>query len=238
MSKTVPALPSKRTLLLVGVAAASFVALGLAARESRVSGQPSLQRPTPSVGPAGQRGPFTYIIPATPAGDPGEPTMYGPFRLIPWGYDKPLTHTPPRTAGGQGIQQTHDAAVIRQSPLYKEPSFVPSGYHLGHISGYGRAGADIGVTLQYLGGRAPIEARREYITERPIDILMPAPNSNLVIETGRVGSAEALIEYIRPNVGIRDTFGRVRVTQGDIQLIVSGDGIPMADLIRMIESLR
>jgi hypothetical protein len=67
--------------------------LALAQQQPVETDPPPARQPdvTPVVGPAGQTGPFNFNIPEKVA-DPGDATMYGVYRLIPWGYAKALDY--------------------------------------------------------------------------------------------------------------------------------------------------
>lgn len=189
-------------------------------------------------------GPVNVIRPELPE-DPGEPTMYGPYRLVPYGYDKPLTYEGLKMSSGPtGVEVTRDAEVARASSLYAEPAYLPEGYVLTHLSGMGRGDAEEAVALQYKRPGNVISVTRTRFTFRPLDVHLWAPGAGVAVETGTIAGAPAVFSYPKPETPFPLPV-IVAFMEGDINTIVTARGFtreqpapPLEEVIKIAESIR
>lgn len=184
----------------LSVAIAVLLVAALATATSQEDDVPPAQPlVTPVVGPAGQAGPFNFVIPAT-VESPGTAQAYGDFRLIPYGYAASLPHTqelPVNLRGQTGeLSTTSDQSAVKASWLYKEPAELPTGYKLARVEGLGRGKADYGVVLSYEGPSFPLVIARQAVIQRPIDVHMYPASGNQISTrmVGSIGNVKAIFE--------------------------------------------
>lgn len=210
-----------------------YVAYSFVTEEPPPPPQPAT---VPSVGPSGQKPPFKFVIPTIPA-DVGEPTFYGPYRLVPYGYGKALPHTPPPAEGPTDVSFIDNPTIIRSSSLFREPSYLPPGYALVDIAGVGKGDAEISVSLRYEGPGFPIEVRISKILERPIDIYLPPDSgTEYIVETGTIAGAPAILEYPAPGTKYQLPVS-ISFVRDDVEIAVSGREIELDTIVRIAESV-
>lgn len=209
---------------------------------------PPLPTEIPLSGP-NMNEPVTYITPVPPPETPGESIFHGPFRLIPFGYQGPLTYTPPRSSTPTNVATfTGNETPIRVSSLFKEPGYLPKGYRLVRIAGSGWANAEYAVFLVYEGpgtmrmvGRDEeigiVEVRRQRIMETPIDVQIPpsGEGSFAVLETGYINSSPAVFVRFGPPFPVPG--GDVQFVTDGILTFIRGEGISFEELLRIAESM-
>ncbi|HZQ34848.1 MAG TPA: hypothetical protein VFD32_02870 [Dehalococcoidia bacterium] len=182
-----------------------------------------------------------------PATTTATPTVYGSFRLIPMGYTQPLhvhrLHCPSPTQTVPA-SMTQDASAVQRSSLFKQPSVVPAGYRLTHISGGGFGNAEQTVDLSYEGRGYPITITITRLTLLPVDVDLPRADGSypFIVEQAQVAGVPAIIDHQAFPLG--DDV-HVQFVVGEVLYKLSGQAKTLGDvpaliqqLVQMAESLR
>jgi len=156
--------------------------------------------PFPTPPPIAGR-PTVTIANATPIPEPAaQPTLYGPFRLFPSGYRQPLhsqrLHCPSPPPLPPFVNSA-DPAVVRQSPLFKEPAAVPAGYRLTEMRRRAAANVEGSVELYYEGPGDPISIEITQLVVLPVDYEYPFEGSQypFVFQQAQVAGVPAIIDH-------------------------------------------
>lgn len=198
------------------------------------SEEPATIVETVATGPAGQPGPTDIQKPNVPD-DPGEPTTYGPFRLVPFGYDDPAdsTRVPVPSCGNPGI--TSDLALLQSSVLDAGDIYVPQGFAKDlPVVATTCDGEVAGAKWQFAGDQAAlIEVVRRY-APTPIDVRRPQEDGwNELLKTEVEGV---------PAVGLRVKSGQpgpqalYLYSNGVLTLITANVG-DFAEVLKIAQSL-
>ena len=184
--------------------------------------------------------------PATPAVPEvtGEPVMWGPFRLVPYGYTKLLNHEKTSwTASGGELTMTRYPDIVKASSLYVEPRGIPANYTLTGYYGDGEGNAELTVGLTFESPVGSIMIVRSRLHETPWDVQLGPPDSFQTIRTGMVGDSPAVFTYPAP--GETDPLPvSVTFIQGDVMTFLESHGVdrknlslPLEKLIKIAESI-
>lgn len=170
--------------------------------------------------------------------------MYGPFRLIPFGYAKALRYEElVEVTESTGVELTRDPATVRQSSLFAEPSFLPAGYTLKELSGEGRGDAETEVFLRFERPGNEITISRTRITVTPLDVHLFSPDAGVAVQAGNVGRAPAVFIHPQPGNSVPLPV-IVAFAKDGIYTIVTARGFteqqpapPLEEVIKIAESI-
>lgn len=169
-----------------------------------------------------------------PPENPGEPVNYGPYRIIPWGYTRPLPRTElPRPEPGV---VSRDPAVLRRSSLWVEPAYLPPGFSLVQADTYD-AHSELIIHQVYKGGQASLEVLRKRVVFRPVDVYQWREGDLATLKTGRVGDYPAV--FLMPTPG-NERFKRYEVRfidRNGVETIVGGFGLEFDEVLRVATAL-
>lgn len=187
-------MPKRRRLVAAAALGALALASALVVSLLTVGGQesPSTAKriPGPSVGPAGQTGPITYLEnPATPF--TGEAKSFGPFRLLPPG-TKYIDRDGGFSPSPGDITSSNDIATVRASPLYVAP--VPDAQEI-ELTEERLKGDPFRFTATWAtGGKSIHLARVRYPDNQlPIDIYLHFPDSRVQVRPEMIAGKYAIV---------------------------------------------
>jgi len=192
--------------------------------------KPYVPLPTPPAA-AGQPN-AKFFVATQPPPTTATPTIHGPFRLIPMGYTQPLhvqqLHCPSPTQAVP-LRHTEDANLVRQSSLFRQPSFVPAGYQLAHLSGGGFANTEQTVDLGYEGPGFPIEITITRLTLLPVDVDLPPADGSypFIVEQAQVAGVPAIVDHQAFRL---DDDVHVQFVQGEVLYKLAGQARTLGDV--------
>jgi hypothetical protein len=161
--------------------------------------------------------------PPPPTYDP--PQMHGPYRLIAPTYVGPLAYRDdPAPAFPVGVV-SEDSEVVQRSPLYRPPAWMPQGYALETLR-TGDTGSEDAVGAVYTGPGQPVSITWVRRYTRPIDVILPGPDSVLALEAVTVQDKPGVLWYPKPGSsaasGLRASLSYM---EGDVEVTIMGQGL-------------
>lgn len=221
------------TLAALGALGAGIAVLVLT-RTGSIGQEPSTRSEQRTVGPSGQEGPVTVIVPNYPE-DPGEPVTKGEFRLLPFGYTDPNTPVPQPTCEKPSVDAAN-SEVLKSASSYANVGYVPNGFQSASPSATVVCDAEIRELKWSLPGpkAAPLEIVRGP-ARKPYDIRVPPPESWYTVEDGLVNGMPAIFLRNKPGLLGPQT---IYFFQGDVLTIIEGPVQDLAELIKVAEGLR
>jgi hypothetical protein len=189
--------------------------------------------------------PSAGIQDVSPGADPEDVSMYGVFRLIPWGYNGALDYQSVPYPEGQAVTVEGQAAVAG-SGLMREPAYLPDGYILAAVQGVKVGDTVVSIGLRYEGPFFPIYVGYEFKSRHPIDVHLNSPNAHSRIHTGTLGGLNAILE--EPIQGDRFQipisvrfFDDARNVETVVQWRVQGPAVSASqfkEILKIAQSLR
>jgi len=159
--------------------------------------------------------------PPPPTYDP--PQMHGPYRLIAPTYVGPLTYRDdPAPAFPVGVV-SEDREVVQRSPLYRPPAWLPQGYAPETLM-TGDTGSEDALGALYSGPGEPVWITWVRRYTRPIDVILPNPDSVLMFEPVTVDGKPGILWY--PKTGSSVASGlttSLSYMEGDVEITVMGE---------------
>lgn len=191
-----------------------------------------------SIAELGLQGQEVHCVePLPPNYDPS--AMHGPYRLVPPGYVGALTYESTVPADIPVGVVTTDPDALRASSLYREPSYLPSGYALASMD-TGDSDSESIIHMVFTGPGRPIEVSRIRRYTTPIDVFVASPKAERVVEATTINGKPAILSYPAPGSTMADIlFTRVSfVDDGLVETMVIGDGLDVGTAIEIARSLQ
>jgi hypothetical protein len=161
--------------------------------------------------------------PSPPTYDP--PQMHGSYRLIPATYVGPLTYRDDSAPVFPTGVVSDNAAVLKASPLYRQPAWLPEGYVL-QILRTGNTGSQDTLAARYDGPGQPISITWVHHYTWPIDVILPRPDSALTLEAIVVGDKEGILWYPKAaSSGASHLTTALSYVEGNVEISVMGEGL-------------
>lgn len=228
---------SRRLTVRIGVATLVLCAVGggIFLVNSFTQDQEPSWEVVRTIGPAGEE--INAIQPRFPE-DPGTPTTYDSYRLLPFGYRvTPTPYAEPDRVDLVPVPANVDrrsGALLREAPFYLDidPASVPGGFAYSPPEVVAMSGAQAGIIQWVFRGslQGRIVVQRGYFNP-PWDVHIPCPECIFELETATIMGRAAIIESattVAPN--------RIRFVEGNVFTLIEGD-VEFEPLMNLAEDI-
>ncbi len=150
----------------------------------------------------------------------------------------PLTYERTGASPSKPGVVSSDPAILRESPLYREPAYMPEDYALNSMDTFDGDSETI-IRLVYTGNAHTVEIYRVLMMELPYDINAPAEDGDIVLETREISGYPGVLMYPpSDSPSRRADFTDVIVIAGDIRTTVRGIDLDLETAVHIAESLQ